>query len=86
MSPSQKFGEVILKGSVPRIGCIDVSGRLVVALPFFDAVVLGPVHEIEAELVDYELDECDAVLPLDIPIRRPIFTPVENLGFIALAA
>lgn len=86
MSPSQKFGEVILKGTVPRIGCINISGRLVVALPFFDAVVLGPVQEIESGLVDYELDECDTILPLEVPIRRPLFTPVENIGFIALAA
>jgi len=84
--PTQKFGEIVLKGIVPKISCIDVDNRLVVALPFFGATVLGPAQEIEPELVEYEIGDYDAVLPLDVRIDRPLYTPVENLGFITLAA
>lgn len=84
--PCQRFGEVILKGHVPRISCVEVAGRLTLALPFFDAIVLGPTQNIETELVDYELDGFDTVLPLDVIIRRPLYTPVEDLRFITLAA
>lgn len=84
--PTQKFGEVVLKGHVPRIACVEISERLVLALPFFGAVVLGPSQEIEPELVDYELDDCDTVLPLGVPMARPLYTPVESLSFITLSA
>lgn len=84
--PTQKFGEVILKGTIPRIACVDVSDRLVVSLPFFDAVVLGPVQEVESELVAYEMEECATVLSLGTRIARPLYTPVENLSFITFAA
>ena len=84
--PVQRFGEVILKGHVPRITCINLASRLTLALPFFDAVVIGPYQEIEPELVDYELDGYDVVLPLDVPIRRPLYTPIEQLRFIMLVA
>jgi hypothetical protein len=84
--PSQRYGEVVLKGTVPRVGCIAVADRLVVALPFYDAVVLGPRLEIEPELLDLELDGSDSVLPLDTPMSRPLYTPVESLSFITLTA
>lgn len=84
--PSQKFGEVILKGYVPRISCIDVSDRLIVALPFFDAVVLGPVQDIEPELVDFELEGYSTVLPMGTPLERPLFVPIEDISFVTFAA
>ncbi len=86
LTPSQEFGEVLLKGRVPRIGCIDLIGRLTIAIPFYDAVVIGPSQEIEPELIDYELDDCDSFLPIGVTIRRPIYTPIESLSFIALTA
>ncbi len=86
--PSQEFGKILLKGSVPRVDCVGILGRKTIALPFFDAVILGPRQEIEAELVDmdHELDGYDTVLPLDTPLKRPLYVPVENLEFIAIAA
>jgi hypothetical protein len=86
VTPFQKFDEVVLRGDVPRIGCIDVFGRFVVSLPFFDAVVIGPAQELEPELVEYELEGYDSVLPLETHLQRPLYTPVESLRFIALAA
>jgi hypothetical protein len=86
--PIQEFGEVVLKGCVPKVDCVDILGRKTVALPFFDAVILGPRHEIEVEFIDIdqELEEYDTVLPLDTRLKRPLHVPVENLEFIALAA
>jgi len=86
VNPLQKFDEVVLKGHVPRITCIDLLGRFIIVLPFFDAEVLGPTQEIEAQLVEYELDGYDTALPLNTTLQRPLYTPLENLEFITLAA
>ncbi len=75
----QRFGEVILKGAVPRVSCIDISERLIIALPFIDAVVLGPVIELEPEYVEFELGIYSAVLPIGVPLERPLYTPVEDI-------
>ena len=80
--PTKKFGEIILKGTVPRLACIEVSDRLVLALPFFDSVILGPKVEIEPELIELEMDEGDVILPLGKEIRRPLYVPVEDMVFI----
>ena len=84
--PLQEFGEIVLKGRIPRVDCVDILGRSIVVLPFFDEVILGPRQEIEEELVEYELDGYDTVLPLDTPLSRPLYAPVESLEFIAIAA
>lgn len=84
--PSLKFDEIVLKGRVPKLSCISVNNRLLLSLPFFDAVVLGPMQELEPELVDYEMEGHQTVLPIGVPISRPIFTPVEDVKFIMLAA
>ncbi len=81
LMPTQKFGEIILKGNVPRVACTRILGRFTIALPFFNSIILGPSQEIEPELVAYELDDYDSVLPIDTPIRRPIYTPVESILF-----
>ena len=77
-NPVQKFGEIIIKGRAPRVDCVDILGRPVIALPFFDAVVLGPRQEIETDLLDYELEDCDTVLPLDA--RTPPATIYSSYG------
>lgn len=86
INPVQQFGEIVLKGTVPRVKCIDVSGRLVLALPFFEAKILGPAYEVEPEIIELELDDCDTVLPLGTTISRPLYAPVESLSFIMFAA
>ena len=83
--PVQKFGEIVLKGNVPKVDCIEIKGRSIVTLPFFDAVVLGPRQEIELSLVGHELADYDTVLKLDVHMRRPIHTPVESPQFITFA-
>lgn len=83
---AQQFGEVIVKGHVPRVSYFEALGRLVVSLPFFEGVILGPSQEIEPVLVEYEMEGSDIVLPLDVPIRRPLHVPVESLASIMLAA
>jgi hypothetical protein len=75
---AQQFGETIIKATTPRISCISVRNRLIVAITFFDAVILGPRRDIEPELIDYELEEYNSVLTLDVPMTRPVFTPVED--------
>jgi hypothetical protein len=86
--PPQVFGEVELVGHVPHIKLIELANRLIVALPVFDGVVIGPRQLIEPELVDYELDLTDTtcVLPLDERLKRPVYAPVESLEAIMLAA
>jgi hypothetical protein len=77
--PTQKFGEVILRANVPRAGCIEIDGRLTLALPFFMATILGPAQEIDLESLDDEFESCDTVLPLNVTLERPLFAPVEKL-------
>lgn len=88
MYPFQVFGEIILKGTVPRVSCIDVNGRLVVSMAFFEPTILGPVQEIEPELVDLdiELSGQDVILPVGTRLRRPIHVPVEDIRYSLLAA
>jgi hypothetical protein len=88
MYPFQVFGEIILKGTVPRVSCIDVNGRLVVSMAFFDPTILGPTQEIELGLVelDMEMSGHDIILPIGTTLRRPIHVPVEDMLFSMLAA
>ena len=79
VTPVQKFGEILIKGRAPRVDCVDILGRSVIALPFFDAVVLGPRQEIETDLLDFELEDCDTVLPLDTRLQRPLYIPVVSM-------
>jgi len=48
--------------------------------------VLGPTQEIEPELVEYELEDYSTTLSVDVPIHRPLYTPIESIGFLMLAA
>ncbi|MDX1765379.1 MAG: hypothetical protein R3313_00335 [Candidatus Saccharimonadales bacterium] len=85
--PFVEFGGVALRGSVPRIDAIiNEEDRLVVALPFFRAVVF------ESLAVNDRVSASDDVLPEDLHLRigqtldRPLMLPVEDLRFVILAA
>lgn len=86
--PTRVFGEIILRGTVPEVRCMQFYGRYIVALPVFEPTVLGPKQEIEADIVDLEMEMsgADTVLPVGIPLRRPIYVPIEDIQFSMLIA
>lgn len=88
VNPTRMFGEIILKGTVPEVRCIHVFGRYIVALPVFEPTILGPQQEIEAGLLDLEMEMsgADTALPIGVRMRRPIYVPVEDLHFSMLIA
>lgn len=88
MNPHRVFGEVIVKGTVPELRCIESDERLMIAFPFCKPIVLGPEQSIEPGLVDLEMDlsHADTVLPLGVPLRRPLYIPFCDITFTMLAA
>ncbi len=84
--PQREFGEIALKGMVPRVTCVRVDDRLIVTLPFFSSTILGPSQELEAGLVELEMEDSDVVLIPGETVARPIHTPVESLRYVKYAA
>lgn len=86
LHPFLQFGEVITRGHVPQVESVSVGFREVIALPFRNAVVLGPRQDVEAERIEQEMAGSATVLPLDTPLPRPLYLPVEALLFSERAA